>query len=104
MVSTRTTLERLSDWYLRHCDGEWEHGFGFEIRTLDNPGVAIDINLEDTELQRIPFDEFKDAYDSTDRWLLCRRTETLFEARGAATRFEDMLRIFLDWADAHQTI
>ena len=81
MANTRSTLERLSDWYLRHCDGEWEHGFGFEIRTLDNPGVAIDINLEDTELHRIPFEEVKDAYDSTDRWLFCRRTDN-FSRRG----------------------
>ena len=104
MVSTRTSLERLSDWYLRHCDGDWEHGFGFTIRTLDNPGIAIDINLEDTELHHVPFEEIKQDYDTQDRWLICRRTDTLFEGRGAATRVEDILQIFLDWADAHQTI
>jgi hypothetical protein len=104
MVKPLTTIDRLSEWYLRHCNGNWEHGFGFHIRTLDNPGIAIDINLEGTELQEVSFPEIKDDYDSKDRWLMCRRTDTLFEARGAATRFEDMLRIFLDWADAHRTI
>jgi hypothetical protein len=103
MVKARTTLDRLSDWYLRHCDGDWEHGFGFTIKSLDNPGVSIDISLAETELHDVPFAELKDDYDSQDRWLMCRRTDTLFEARGAAARFEDMLRIFLDWADAHQT-
>ena len=104
MVSTRSTLERLSDWYLRHCDGDWEHGFGFKINTLDNPGVSIEINLEATELEKVRFAEIKDDYDSQDHWLICRRTDTLFKADGAPSRFEDMLRIFLDWADVHRTI
>lgn len=46
MVSTSSTLERLADWYLRHCDGDWEHGFGFKIETIDNPGIALKVNLE----------------------------------------------------------
>ena len=104
MESTSTTLRRLADWYLRHCDGEWEHGAGFSITTLDNPGIAIDIDLKGTELSEVPFEEIKQDYDSADRWLICRRKETVFEANGAATRLEDMLRIFLDWADAHRTI
>jgi len=104
MLSASTTLERLSEWYLRHCNGDWEHGFGFSISTLDNPGASIKIDLEDTELHKIPFEEIKQDRDSEDHWLVCRRTETVFEAYGAATRFEDMLKIFLDWADAHRTI
>jgi hypothetical protein len=103
-VTADSTLSRLSNWYLRHCDGNWEHGLGFRITTLDNPGIAIDINVTDTELEHVPFAEVKDNYDSEDQWLICCRTDKCFEARGAATRFEDMLRIFLDWADAHQTI
>ena len=104
MQETLSTLERLSDWYLRHCDGDWEHGFGFSIKTLDNPDLSIDVNLADTELHHVPFAEIKDSYDSEDHWFICRRTEDCFEARGAATRFEDMLRVFLDWADAHANI
>ena len=99
-----STLQRLSQWYLRHCNGDWEHSFGFSINTLDNPGISIDINLADTELQKIPFAEIKQDYDSEDRWFVCRRTDDLFEAHGVATRFEDMLLVFLDWADAHANI
>ena len=104
MVDTFSSLQRLIAWYLRHCNGDWEHSFGFAIDTLDNPGVSIKIDLQETELAHVPFLELKDDYDSPDHWFICRRTDTMFEAFGAATRLEDMLRIFADWADAHETI
>jgi hypothetical protein len=28
----------LEAWYASRCDGEWEHGYGISIETLDNPG------------------------------------------------------------------
>jgi len=30
-------------WYEGHCDGDWEHGFGPEIETIDNPGWRLKI-------------------------------------------------------------
>ncbi len=41
----------LLKWYCKHCNGDWEHGTGIHIDTLDNPGWSIKINLEDTELE-----------------------------------------------------
>ncbi len=43
-------LEYLQYWYVSHCDGDWEHGFGIRITTLDNPGWLLTVNLEETEL------------------------------------------------------
>ena len=34
-------LSWLQQWYSAHCDGEWEHGFGVTIATLDNPGWSV---------------------------------------------------------------
>jgi len=31
-------LTWLMNWYVAQCDGDWEHRFGFEIGTLENPG------------------------------------------------------------------
>jgi len=31
-------LKWLQDWYAARCYGDWEHEFGINIRTLDNPG------------------------------------------------------------------
>jgi hypothetical protein len=86
-----STLQRLSDWYAAQCDGDWEHGWGFKIYTIDNPGVAVDINLAETSLTSIPFEERKDKYESETEWMICRRAEGSFEGRGAPCRLEDIL-------------
>ena len=98
----KTPLQRLTDWYSRRCDGDWEHGYGFKIDTLDNPGVSLRVELRETYLESVPFEEKKDAYDSKDRWMICSRDEEKFEAFGAASRLEDMIEEFLRWAESHE--
>lgn len=94
-----TPLQRLAQWYDQQCDGEWEHGHGFRITTLDNPGASLDVDLRHTSLESVPFEEVKDQYDVKARWMLCRRTEQTFQARGAACRLDDMIEEFLRWAE-----
>jgi hypothetical protein len=31
-------LRALQRWYARHCDSTWEHRYGIQIETCDNPG------------------------------------------------------------------
>jgi hypothetical protein len=97
----KTPLQRLTDWYSRQCNGDWEHGFGFKITTLDNPGVALDIELRETALESVPFEEKKEDYESTDRWMICRRSAEKFEGRGAPARLEDIIEEFLRWSERH---
>jgi Immunity protein 53 len=42
------TIERLQNWYASKCDGEWEHGEGVKINSLDNPGWSIEIDAPST--------------------------------------------------------
>ncbi|PSQ81697.1 MAG: hypothetical protein BRD46_01430 [Bacteroidetes bacterium QS_8_68_15] len=42
--------QALSRWYADACDGDWEHQFGIEIESLDNPGWAVRIDLAGTSL------------------------------------------------------
>jgi Immunity protein 53 len=44
-------LTWLQAWYAARCDGDWEHGYGVAIQTLDNPGWSLRINLEGTMLE-----------------------------------------------------
>jgi hypothetical protein len=44
-------FEFLEDWYRSHCDGDREHGWGIELKTLDNPGWWLKVTLEGTELE-----------------------------------------------------
>ncbi|MDQ7778906.1 MAG: Imm53 family immunity protein, partial [Planctomycetota bacterium] len=48
-------LIELQKWFAGHCNGDWEHGAGITITTLDNPGWGVDISLEGTELENKPF-------------------------------------------------
>jgi hypothetical protein len=38
----------LEDWYTAQCDGDWEHGYGVHVGTLDNPGWRVEIDLVGT--------------------------------------------------------
>ena len=34
-------LKVSQQWYQSKCDGTWEHMYGVEIDTLDNPGWTV---------------------------------------------------------------
>ena len=38
-------LEWLEQWYVSHCDGNWEHQYGVRVDTLDNPGWSVQIDV-----------------------------------------------------------
>ena len=105
-------LSWLQQWYLAHCDGEWQHGFGVTIETLDNPGWSVRIDLEGTELASTPFEPVKTAVSDTN-WIHCRVTERKettpgrpfppgrqFEGSGGALNLGDIIKIFRTWVEA----
>jgi Immunity protein 53 len=103
-------LRWLQRWYLGHCDGKWEHGFGLEIQTLDNPGWHVTIALEGTELVSAVFELTKRESSETD-WLECRVVERnsgvsgaspnyrRFEAHGGPMNLGDIISVFRAWAE-----
>jgi hypothetical protein len=95
------TLTRLTRWYASQCDGDWEHGEGLKIETLDNPGWQVRVNVAETPLEAVPFPEVKDAYEHETEWLRCWRTESTWEAACGVPRLGDALNNFLDWAERH---
>jgi hypothetical protein len=48
---TVDTLTCLMSWYRDQCDGDWEHQYGVEIGTLDNPGWSFAVDLLDTKFE-----------------------------------------------------
>lgn len=95
-----SALFQLQQWYTSHCDGDWEHGFGISIGTLDNPGWSLSINLEETELENIPFAELKENYDDEQDWLICVVRNNQFSGNGGPLKLERMIEVFLEWAQA----
>ena len=95
-----SALYDLQEWYSSQCDGDWEHGFGIHIGTLDNPGWSLDINLTGTELEGVPFLELKEKYEGERNWLICFVRDDSFGGRGGPLTLERMIQIFLTWVQS----
>ncbi|WP_426192982.1 immunity 53 family protein [Massilia sp. DWR3-1-1] len=93
-----SALVGLQNWYASQCDGDWEHSFGIQIETLDNPGWWLEIDLSDTDALRHEFDPVQrgDALQDA-RWIDCRVEKGKFIATGGAHCLEEMAMVFLTW-------
>jgi hypothetical protein len=101
---TMSALQRLQAWYLSQCNDDWEHGYGVKIDTLDNPGWSLTVDLDGTSLEERKFSEIaygigKEAVAGSGEWLHCRLEEKKFKAYGGPRKLEEMLEIFLRWAE-----
>jgi Immunity protein 53 len=97
--SPDSVLNWLQEFYLSECDGQWEHGVGYTISTLDNPGWSIDFDLEATPLENKAFEPIRLERTEND-WVHCRVEANLFQGRGGPKNLTELLTIFRDWASA----
>ncbi|MFD5854011.1 Imm53 family immunity protein [Cytobacillus pseudoceanisediminis] len=49
-------MKWIQQWYVAHCDGDWEHEYGIAIETLDNPGRSVKISVDNTDLKDKPLE------------------------------------------------
>lgn len=90
----KSLLERIQDWYRNNCDGDWEHDFGIQIRTIDNPGWSVEIRLEDTALENAKYNY---KYDNCDRdWIFIEVKDGKFIGAGDPNKLNEIFRIFLE--------
>jgi hypothetical protein len=95
-----TSLERISSWYRSHCNGDWEHSFGVEIQTVDNPGWFVKIDLAQTELEGKHFFAFAEGdCQSGTHWVDCKVEAKKFLGAGGPGELERLLDIFLSWSE-----
>lgn len=92
-------LERLQEWYIARCDGDWEHDNGIRIETVDNPGWAVTVDLSDTHLAELSFPEVIFSSGSAD-WYRCRVEGGVFRGAGGPRALEAIVGAFLDWAES----
>ena len=93
----------LSDWYKSNCDGYWEHSYGINIGTLDNPGWRVDIDLVDTYLEEIQFESVHIYVDNLN-WIHCSVVDGIFRGRGSIDKLEKILKIFREWAGINASL
>jgi hypothetical protein len=97
------SLEWLQKWYSKQCDGDWEHTYGMSIKTLDNPGWELTINLEETSLEQIGFKPVK-VEDSECNWIACRVDSKKFLGYGGPENLGDLIDTFRRWVELTETV
>jgi hypothetical protein len=91
-------LKWVQAWFERQRDGDWEHEFGIDIKTLDNPGWALDIALQDTPLDGLEFSSVVIERSATD-WVHCQVRQGKFQGNGGPRNLGELIGIFRQWAD-----
>lgn len=100
-------LAWLSQWYLSHCDGDWEHSYGIKIGTLDNPGWSLRINLNGTTLNGRHFDALSHGEPADDleelkeagSWWIARLDGDTFEAFCGPLDLSAVIGVFRNWTE-----
>ena len=95
-------LTWLQQWYLRQCDGDWEHAFGVTIGTLDNPGWYVTVDLTETELEGRPYDGYHREAEP-DNWVHCEVVDDKFRGYGGPNNLTEILERFRNWAETEGT-
>ena len=91
-------VKYLEQWYASRCNGDWEHGFGIQLHTLDNPGwwLRIDLNgtpWEDAFLPTVQID--RGDHD----WMNYKIEGGIFEASGSVDKLDEMIQAFRNFVE-----
>ena len=63
-------LQCLITWFQSQCNEQWGSRESVSIGTLDNPGWALDVRLDETNLRNQPFSEIELERSEYD-WISC---------------------------------
>ena len=96
-MKTSHSLTKLQDWYISNCDGDWEHSYGFKLETLDNPGWAVAVDLDDTHQENQAFTERRINYEHDTEWLIVSKKGSKLEGYCGPTELEAMLTLVTEW-------
>jgi len=89
-------IHELESFLSIQSDGEWEHGEGIQISTIDNPGWEVFVDLDETMYSDAIFDEIVDHRTEND-WIVCRVRNGKFEGFGGPRNLKEVLNRFFAW-------
>jgi hypothetical protein len=89
----------LMDWFSSQCNGEWEHGAGITIESIDNPGWMLKIELAGTPLEGKPFLPQRPDLTNLDYWWTAKIEDGKFCAYCGPKDLSSILGIFRSWAE-----
>lgn len=86
-------IDWIEKWYSDRCNGDWEHSYGITIKTLDNPGWDIIIELTDTGIELIDEDWTYKKNDEND-WYGYKITDNIFYGSGDPYKLNFLIKLF----------
>ena len=93
-----SVLSELQEWFASQCDGDWEHGHGIRIESLDNPGWFVIVDLARTALASAKFEEIK-VDNGRGEWAAIRVTDDgVWQAASDPGGLEAAIARCLSWA------
>jgi hypothetical protein len=93
------SVSQLENWYAGQCNGEWEHGYGVHIETLDNPGWKVRIDLHDTGKQHSTLTRI--AVDRSQHdWIQYRVEKQEFHIACGPTNLSEAIDLFVHWFES----
>lgn len=98
LTENPVSISQLERWFVENCNGDWEHGRGVTIETLDNPGWMVRISLADTTLADVSFAPIKTDLEHPVDWLRCEVKDREFLGACGPEKLNAVLNIFLKWA------
>lgn len=96
MSGTSNNLQWLQSLYSEFTNGDWEHSYGVEITTLDNPGWRLKFNLHESALEHASFVRLEVERSEHD-WLHCWTAESSFQAACGPHNLDEVLTVFREW-------
>ena len=96
-------LKKVQDWFCSQCDGDWEHNNSIKIYSLDNPGWAVVISLENTVLENSTYDTGLVELSESD-WYNIGISSKVFKGIGDETKLIFIIEAFLKLVDQAENL
>ncbi|MFH0733180.1 MAG: immunity 53 family protein [bacterium] len=86
-------LEWIENWYASNCNEDWEHMYGITIKTVDNPGWYVIIDLKETEFENVAVNNHL-CKNSDNDWYDFGVEDAQFYASGDPSKLSFLLGLF----------
>ena len=84
----------LSEWYKEKCNGDWEHYYGVQIETIDNPGWSITIDIRGSLNEKLNNMPWRFVENNSNDWYGYKVEDGKFEASGDPLKLEYLINLF----------
>lgn len=96
-------LEWIQNWFKANCNGEWEHGGGIQIITIDNPGWEVEIDISNTSVANMNLSWILNENSKHD-WYGVKIEDQKFFAAGDSGKLIFLLGLFKEMIEKIENV